>query len=179
MRTSILIIILILFSCKTRLSSNTTALDLSNQKLKSIPDSVFLLVNLKYLYLGNSFTLYPPLSALGQDGPSGSNMNQIEEISDDIGQLKNLKVLNLTANDLKKLPKEIIQLRHLDTLDLSFNIHFSVFNDVDVLRNMNWLKYLNIVATNFDERTIEKLRKTLPTTRIITKLDDIKEDISE
>lgn len=179
MRVSISIILLVVFSCKSRLSSETTTLDLSNQNLTTIPDSVFSLVNLRVLYLGNSFTLYPPLSALQQEGPSGSHMNKIIQSSDEIGRLQNLRVLNLTAVDLRSLPKGMIKLEHLDTLDVSFNLHFTVSNELTTLEKMHSLKYLNIVGTKSDQATIDHLRKLLPNTKIVTELKEVLEEIPE
>ena len=178
MRALSLIVVLLLFSCKARLSSPTTTLNLSNQRLTAIPDSIFSLVNLENLYLGNAYTIYPPLSALGGEGPSGRNMNQIMQIPDDIGQLQNLRTLDLAANDLRSLPKGMMKLGRLDTLDLSFNKNFIVSKELNTLAKMHSLKYLNIAGTHADQTSIDKLQKSLPSTKVVIRLDEIIEDIS-
>jgi internalin A len=180
MRALRLIVVLLLISCKTRLDSNTTTLNLSNQKLTAIPDSVFSLVKLERLYLGNAYTIYPPLSALGGDseGPSGRSMNQITQIPEDIDQLKNLRTFDLGANDLRSLPKGMIKLGRLDTLDISFNKHLIVSRELNTLAKMHWLKYLNIAGTHTDPSSIDNLRKALPNTRIVSRLDEIIEEVS-
>jgi hypothetical protein len=144
--------------------------------LSAIPDSIFSLEQLTYLQFGNSFTLYPPLSALGEefsnDGPNGS-MNKITVIPKDIEHLQNLKVLGFCFNDLQFLPKEIANLRQLDTLDISFNRHLNISAEIKTLKKMQWLKYLNVIATNIDQTSILELKKALPRTKIYTKLADL------
>lgn len=167
------IIFLLILGCTSRPGSTTITLDLSNKKLSEIPDSVFSLTQLQYLQLGNSFTLYPPLSALGEEYPRGDSMNKIAEIPKDIKNLSHLRSLGLCFNDLRSLPKEIVKLEKLDTLDISFNQNLKIATELETLKQMQWLKYLNIIATNADEITIDKLRKSLSRTKIDAKLADI------
>jgi Leucine-rich repeat (LRR) protein len=166
-------------ACSSGHNSTITKLDLSNQKLTAIPDSVFSLEQLRYLDLGNSFTLYPPLSALGEKNGSGQSMNKITTIPTDIKRLKNLRALRLCFNDLRSLPKEIISLQYLDTLDISFNQHLNIVSELETLKKMQQLKYLNVMATNIDQASIEELRKALPKTKISTKLEDLLTDTTQ
>jgi len=152
-------------------------LDLSNKNLSAIPDSVFSLTKLKYLELGNSFTMYPPLSALGADRPSGNRLNKIAKIPSDIENLQQLRVFGICFNKLQSLPKEIVKLKELDTLDISFNENLNIATELGTLKEMTWLKYLNIIATNADTATIDKLRRALPKTKIAAKLDDLETEI--
>lgn len=176
MRVVISILLLIFLSCTSRHKSDVTALDLSNRNLSSIPDSIFFLTKLEYLLLGNSFTLYPPLSALATDNSYGQSLNKITEIPDEIRNLQQLRTLNICFNDLRSLPKEIIELKKLDTLDLSFNKHLDITKVFRILQEMSWLKSLNIVATNVDTATIDKLRKALPKTKIYATFEDLELD---
>jgi Leucine-rich repeat (LRR) protein len=139
----------------------------------AIPDSVFSLTQLEYLQLGNNFTLYPPLSAIGADTGSGDSLNKITILPKDIEKLQNLRLLGLCFNDLRGLPKEISKLNKLDTLDISFNKHLRIATELGKLRKMNWLKYLNIIATDVDPTSIDELRKSLPKTKIDAKLEDL------
>jgi Leucine-rich repeat (LRR) protein len=125
------------------------------------------MVNLRVLYIGNSFTMYPPMAI------TGPNMNKIKQFPDKIGQLQNLKVLNLTAVDLRSLSKGIIELNQLDTLDVSFNAQLNISNELVTLDKMLWLKYLNIVGTNADRSAIEHLRKSLPNTKISSDFEEL------
>ena len=117
--------------------------------------------------------MYPPLSALGADKGTGHNLNKLTELSSDIQKLRQLRVLGLGFTDLRSLPKEIVKLEKLDTLDISFNENLNIATEFETLKEMSWLEYLNIVATNADSTTIDKLRKALPKTKIEAKLEDL------
>jgi Leucine-rich repeat (LRR) protein len=173
------IIFIVVFGCTSQPKSNITYLDLSNRKLMAIPDSVFSLSQLEYLQLGNNVTLYPPLSALYTEKGSGDSLNKISEIPKDIEKLRRLRLLSLFYNDLRALPKEISKLEKLDTLDISFNEHLRIVAELETLKKMHWLKYLNVVATNVDQRSIEELRKSLPNTKIDAKVEDLMIETSD
>jgi len=175
MRFLILVILFFVLGCTYRTRSTVTSLDLSNQKLSAIPDSVFSLSKLENLKLGNNFTIYPPLSEIGDYSESvpGIGMNKITVIPKAIGQLHNLRTLALSFIDLRSLPTELLQLKQLDTLDISFNERLNIASELGILSKMTWLKYLNIVAIKFDQTSIEALRKSLPNTRIDAKVEDL------
>lgn len=121
--------------------------------------------------------MYPPLSALGADKLSGYNLNKIVKIPSDIENLQQLRVFGICFNNLQSLPKEIVKLKMLDTLDISFNENLNIGAQLETLKEMTWLKYLNIFATNTDAATINKLRKALPKTRVNAKFEDL--DVNE
>ena len=173
MRVLIPVVLFLLIGCAFRDDSNVKVVDLSNRKLSAIPDSIYLMDKLEYLDLGNSFTIYPPLSALPSDDHSEDNMNQITQISENISQLRQLKVLNMCANDLRSLPRGLVKLRTLDTLNISLNKHLQLSNELETLSKMTWLKYLNIMGTNTDQKSIDEIKKTLSATKIIVNMDDI------
>jgi Leucine-rich repeat (LRR) protein len=166
-------ILFTLAGCAFQSNSKTTEVDLSNQNLVAIPDSIFSMTHLEHLQLGNNFTMYPPLSALGADEPEGEDLNKIVKIPGSIKVLHKLRFLSVRFNDLKSLPNEISELRALDTLDLSFNEHLNIAAEFETLRKMTWLKCLNIVATNTDTTTVSKLRKALLHTKIETMPEDL------
>ena len=175
MRYLTLVILFSVLGCTYGTHSTVTSLDLSNQKLSAIPDSVFSLSNLEHLKLGNNFTIYPPLSEIGDYPESipGIGMNKITVIPNAIGQLHSLRTLALSFIDLRSLPTELLQLKQLDTLDISFNEHLNIASELGILSKMTWLKYLNIIQINIDQTTIEALRKSLPNTRIVAKVEDL------
>src|SRR5688500_5618306 len=105
MRVFLVISVLMIFSCTSKTKYNHTALDLGNKGLKQLPDSILKMHYLKYLNLGNSFTLYPPLSALGSDKRSiGKDDNQLARLPQEFTKLKRLNSLYIHANQLKDLP---------------------------------------------------------------------------
>ena len=173
MRVLIFLILFLLADCSFSGEPKVKFVNLSNQKLSAIPDSIYTMDKLEYLDLGNGFTIYPPLSALSPDELSGESMNQITQISENISQLKQLKVLNVCANDLRSLPNGLVQLRMLDTLDISHNKHLQLANELETLSKMTWLKYLNIIGTNADPESVDKIKKSLHTTKIIASLDEV------
>jgi leucine-rich repeat protein SHOC2 len=163
------IILLFIIGCSNAPRSTITELDLSNQKLTAIPDSVFTLTKLKWLELGNAFTLYPPLSALGSDdNTAGNNLNKISTLPKAIKKLQNLQTLGLQFIDLVSLPNELTRLKKLDTLDLAYNKRLSISAVMPTLGKMTWLKYLDIEATTFQKKDVDSLRQLLPNTKIIT-----------
>jgi Leucine-rich repeat (LRR) protein len=161
--------IIFIVGCAFHNAPATTRLSLGNRNLTKIPDSVFQLSKLEYLQLGNSFTLYPPLSALGKD--SLPDMNTIRRIPDDINRLTHLRTLGCCFNDLVSLSRTITQLNHLDTLILSFNQHLKIEQELLTLKQMHSLKYLELIETECDQKTLHELRLALPNTKIVDTYD--------
>ena len=172
MRVLKFIIILIFAACTSQNNSKNSGIDLSNQKLYTIPDSIYTMYQLEYLCLGNSFTIYPPLSALPVKNLLPDNANQITQIAENISQLQHLKTLIVNANDLKSLPKGLMELKMLETLDISFNNNLQLNKELEILTQITSLKYLNITRTNFDQLSVDVLKKSLPATRIIIKEEE-------
>jgi Leucine-rich repeat (LRR) protein len=177
MRFLIFFIFFGILACTSKYKTTVSTIDLSNKNLLTIPDSIFSFEQLEYLELGNSVTLYPPLTALGND--TAVNMNKITAVPHNIIRLQNLRKLGLGCNNLISLPIEITQLENLDTLDISFNQHLNIRAALGILKQMQWLKYLNIIATNADNNTIDELRKSLPNTLIVATPKDIFIDTNE
>lgn len=104
--------------------STSKKLDLSNQGLTKTPEYIFEQTGLEELNLsGNSLTNALP-SQIGQLKNlkilNASN-NQMTGVPAEVGQLKNLQVLNLSNNQLTGLPNELANLKNLQTLNLSGN----------------------------------------------------------
>ncbi len=164
-------------SCTNRHNySRITHLDLSQQDLTEIPDSVFEMSNLTHLYLGNSFTSYPPLSALRESISVGPNANRIKAISPEIEKLKNLRVLVICANKLESLPEQISTLTALDTLVICNNPDLKLSAEFHKLVKLTRLKYLNIVGISMDEKSIAAIRMALPHTKVVDDMRELIED---
>ena len=168
-----IVIIIFIASCSTQPASKITSLDLGNQKLLSIPDSVFTLTGLEYLSLGNSFVMYPPLSVISDGNHGNDSLNCIREIPEDIGNLQQLKVLDISANNLQSLPENITELKKLERLELCFNSHFDAKTEFRKLSRMTWLKNLNIATTKNAIGNADMLRKVLPDTKIIATIEEM------
>jgi len=77
------------------------------------------------------------------------------------------------------MPRGLSKLKQLDTLDMAFNTKLTISNELNILTTMNWLKYLNIMATDCNQKTLKKLQQSLPKTRIVWNLKDLLQGSSE
>lgn len=132
----------IVYTDTNQIASNTDAveyIDLSRQKLTSIPAVVFQCPNLIYLDL---------------------KKNKLENIPAEIGQLNKLRVLNISRNRLVRLPKEIGQLSALKSLILNQNEIIELPPEIGMLSN---LAVLDLWGNQLDKlpKEIGKLSETL------------------
>ena len=103
---------------------NLVFLDLSGNRLKSLPDSIGNLIKLEKLNLSG---------------------NRLTSLPDSIGNLTNLKRLDLSRNKLRSLPDSIGNLTSLESLNLEINKLRSLPN----LEALTDLAYLNISFNRF------------------------------
>jgi len=114
-------------------------IDLSKQKLTSIPKIVFQCPNLLYLDL---------------------KRNRIEVVPPEIGQLTKLRVLNLSRNRLARLPAEIGSLTALRSLILNQNEIVELPPEIGLLTNLAVLDLWGNQLTKLPKE-IGKLSETL------------------
>lgn len=100
--------------------NNLIELDLSNNNLKSLPNSFSLLQNLESLALNN---------------------NQFSRLPDVIGDLKSLKSLKAHNNCIKEVSENIGNLVNLEYLDLSFN---ELNNISSMCKHLHRLQYFSL-----------------------------------
>ena len=81
-----------------------------------------------------------------------------------IGQLKNLKVLDLSNNRFTGVPAEIGQLTELEVLDLSRNRLTGLPNE---LGNLSKLKVLDLSGNTYSPADLSEIKKKLPTSVFI------------
>ncbi|WP_313989907.1 leucine-rich repeat domain-containing protein [Xanthocytophaga flavus] len=118
-------------------------LDLSAHELEIYPAVINKLTGLEELYLGGS--------------------RKIGSIPDQIGQLTNLRVLNLSANNLRDLPPTIANLVNLTELNLSHN-EFDDFNNLpEEMVDLTNLESINLSYNNFTQ--LPKVLLKLPKLR--------------
>lgn len=121
-------------------------LDLSNQNLEKIPESVFTKTNIEALNVS-----YNKLTGA---------------IQGEIRKLYNLRVLDASNNQMTGVPAEIGQLANLEVLDLSHNSLTGLPNE---LGNLKKLKVLNLYGNNYSEADLDGIIKQLPTDVTIVK----------
>lgn len=123
------------------LSVSGKTLDLSNQGLVKIPSSVFSQTSLEQLNVSR---------------------NQLTgAIQSQVGQLKNLKVLDVSHNAMTGVPAEIGQLQKLEILDLSYNQLTGLPNELGNLKN---LKTLDLRGNTVSQQDLAGIRAKLPST---------------
>ncbi len=81
-----------------------------------------------------------------------------------VGNLKNLKVLNLSNNKFTGVPAEVGQLKNLETLNLSDNSLTGLPNE---LGNLSNLKFLDISGNNYSEADLAGIKARLPASTVI------------
>lgn len=124
--------------------NSTKILDLSNKDLNALPKYVLDKTDLESLDISdNKFTGALPA---------------------EIRQLKNLKVLKASNNQMTGVPAEIGQLSKLELLDLSNNRLTGLPYELGNLKN---LKTLILTGNNYSQQDLEVIRKGLTATNII------------
>jgi hypothetical protein len=101
------------------------------------------LPNLEYLTLLNLKVLPPQIGNLGNLKSLNLSSNELSGLPKEIGQLKNLTNLNLPYNQLVNLPKEIGELKNLTTLNLENNKLESMPFEIGKLTNLESLRLGN------------------------------------
>lgn len=102
---------------------DVTVLDLSEQGLSSLPESIGELKNLKVLKLdGNTIKNFPEeFWQLSNLEVLLINRNKLDLLPERIGELKNLRKIFASRNNLSAIPKSITEIKGLKRLDVSFN----------------------------------------------------------
>ena len=103
--------------------TNLVILNLSYNQLKELPPDIGKLTNLTHLYISHNQLkeLPPDIGKLTYLEHLWLDSNQLKELPPDIGKLTNLVTLNLSNNQLIKLPDSIGNLTDLITLNLNSN----------------------------------------------------------
>ncbi|KAJ6765308.1 PLANT INTRACELLULAR RAS-GROUP-RELATED LRR PROTEIN 3 [Salix koriyanagi] len=97
--------------------------DLSNRRLRILPEAFGRVVGLKVLILSNNQLEFIPDSIAGLEILEELNLasNLLGALPDSIGLLQNLKILDVSSNKIEILPDTICHCRSLLELDVSFN----------------------------------------------------------
>jgi internalin A len=123
------------------LAVGSLELNLSGLDLKTVPESIAQLTNLKHFFLSNNqlTSLPDAISQLTNLQTLNLLDNQLISLPEEIAHLTNLGDLNLYNNQLTSLPEEIAHLTNLETLDLSTNNLTSLPEAISQLTNLDTL----------------------------------------
>ncbi|MEI6694913.1 MAG: leucine-rich repeat domain-containing protein [Bacteroidota bacterium] len=141
-------------------------MDLSKQKLQTLPKAIFGLYNLQELNLAkNKLVEIPPeIGNLTNLQKLNVSKNKITTLPASIGLLTNLTELVANQNDIYKLPAEIGNLINLEKLDL-WSTAMDVFpQEIAMLKNTLKTLDLRVVLINDDKQ--KAIVELLPNTNI-------------
>lgn len=129
--------------------TNLKELDLGVNQLKTIPVGIEKLVNLKTLKLNSNW----------KNALDTTNLFSV------IDKLENLETLELwSCQSIKALPESISRLKKLKKLDVDNNLIKAL---PDSIFEMTHLKWLRISTNKIPAQQVEKLQRTLTTTKIL------------
>ncbi|WP_353931895.1 COR domain-containing protein [Okeanomitos corallinicola TIOX110] len=125
--------------------NQATTLNLSGQRLRTLPAEIGQLSNLNELDLSNNqlTTLPAVIGQLSNLSWLDLSNNQLTTLPAVIGQLSHLNQLYLSDNQLTTLPAEIGQLSHLSWLDLSNNQLTTLPAVIGQLSHLRWFHLSN------------------------------------
>lgn len=140
-------------------------LDLSGQKLKEVPEGVYLLKNLNALDLSNNKLKALPerLQELKHMQEFRASKNKLTEVPKALCRFIHLKRLDLSRNALTGLPKCVGAFKELVSLDLWDN---DLADFPEEMANMQALRFMDLRAIQFEVPEMEHLQNLLPSTKI-------------
>jgi internalin A len=129
------------------INANNKWLDLRGLALTELPEEIFKLIDLVFLFLwSNKLTnLSPKISQFTKLELLFLLENKLTEIPAEIGQLSKLVILDLSYNKINTLPEQLFDLRNLRSLFLNNNSLSFLPSSVENLEN---LTTLNISSNN-------------------------------
>lgn len=139
---------------------------LTKEKLRSIPDSLYLFDHLIELDLSHN-----KIDLFSADIDRSSNLqrldlssNQISVVPPQIGNLRHLRELDLSRNKIDQIPDEIGKLKDLEVLTLHGNPITRLPKSV---QNLGKLKVLDLRQMEISESHLKELIVALPEAKIL------------
>lgn len=145
------------------LKEKVSVLYLQSKELKTLPSALAQCTNLKELYIDNNeFKTLPEvvyqLKSLELLSVAGCNSymdwfekeNLLESIEEGIGNLSELRSLNLSYNRIKKMPASFSNLKKLTTLNLQYN-ELNTKEELKKITGCVALEYLELSANDIKE----------------------------
>lgn len=144
------------------MKSQDMIVDLSGRKISALPDSLFENANLiTELNLGSSGNLFVAIYPEVRPLPFGTGVrNNFSELPSEIGQLINLKIVDLSFNNLVTLPSGFYLLP-IEELNLSFNYNFDLQAESSKISQLKKLRKLFLTGIRFNSFPDEILKLDL------------------
>lgn len=132
--------------------SQEMMVDLSGQKISELPDSLFTKADqITDLNLGSTGGIFVATYSAVRPLPFGTGVrNYFRRLSPKIGLLKNLKIIDLSFNDVITLPLEFYSLQNIEELNLNFNYNFNLQAESSKIPSLRKLKKLFLIGVRFD-----------------------------
>jgi Leucine-rich repeat (LRR) protein len=126
-------------------------IDLSGLKISEIPDSLFEKADqITELNLGSTGELFVVIYPEVRPMIFGTGVrNEFKELTSKIGLLKNVKIVDLSFNDLSVLPPEFYLLP-IEELNLNFNPNFDLIAESPKISQLLKLKRLFLTGVKFN-----------------------------
>lgn len=139
-------------------------LDLSGQNYSMIPEDVFKYQNLSALILNNNpITSLAGINKLSHLTDLEVGNARLQEVPNEVGELKSLQVLQLYRNQIESIPAGVGKLNELRSLNLSGNKINSFSEEINKLTKLEWLELRGNQLTSQERKRLIKL---LPQTDI-------------
>ena len=140
-------------------------IDLSRQKLSSLPSQLFDFKELRYLNLSkNKFNrINDSLSLLSHLEIIDFSVNKFEAFPAVIFQLIQLKEILISRNQIEKIPEEIKYCAALQILDLNDNPVGDIGSGLLTLKN---LKLLDLQGVMYGPTLHKQIMESLPNTKV-------------
>ncbi|KAJ1104029.1 hypothetical protein NDU88_001444 [Pleurodeles waltl] len=150
-----------------RLTSNLRTIDLSDNKIETLPQIMGAFSLLKNLNLNhNKLSALPAeLCKLKKLETLHLNNNRLTRLPADFGQLSALKTLSLSGNQFRTVPVQLCSLRHLNVVDLSKNKIQSVPDEVAGLQaielnlNQNQISQISVQISHCPRLKVLRLEE--------------------
>lgn len=106
-----------------KLAAQIRSLDLSDNRIKDIPNFLSRFSSLKHIILNNNLIIELPneIGNLTKLETLSLSSNRLQSIPKDLSRLTALRIVNLNDNHLTEFPMAMVKLKNLEVLDLSHN----------------------------------------------------------
>ena len=155
-------------TASTKSSTNAKVLDLSNKGLTKVTSDVYSQTGTTDLILSNNNirTLPSEMGKMTSVVIFKIDHNILDgSLIGEIRQMSKLRQSDVSYNKMTGMPVEIGQLDNLETLNYSYNNISGLPNEVANLKNS--LKEFNLTGNPLSQDQINKLKTSLPNTKVI------------